>query len=210
MTYRLPSLAYSYDALEPFIDRRTMEIHHAGHHAAYLTHLNAALDKHPELRPTPIEELLRHLESVPGDIRLSIRNNGGGHLNHSIFWQTIGPATGHDEPVGDFAGAIRASFGSFENFKNQFTKAAWLLFGSGWVWLVDRGDRLVVEATANQDSPFMVGRMPICGLDLWEHAYYLLYQNRRADYVQNWWHVVNWAAVERRYARELTSANSAA
>jgi Fe-Mn family superoxide dismutase len=203
MKYRLPDLNYVYGSLEPFIDRRTMEIHHRSHHASYVNRLNAALEQHPRFKEKPIEDLLLHLNDVPYDIRMLIRNNGGGHVNHSLFWQTMAPPSGRDEPVGDIADFIGASFGSFAAFKDRFTAAALSVFGSGWVWLIDRGDRLTVETTPNQDSPLMEGRTPLCGLDLWEHAYYLQYQNRRHDYVDSWWHVVDWAAVGRRLAREM-------
>jgi Fe-Mn family superoxide dismutase len=209
MHYHLPPLHYEYEALEPYIDRRTMEIHHRKHHASYVVRLNEALDRYPRLKGKAIEDLLLHLNDVPYEIRMQIRNNGGGHVNHSVFWQTMGPATGRDEPDGQIAELIATSFGSFTAFKDQFTAAALSVFGSGWVWLIDRGDRLTVETTLNQDSPLMEGRTPLCGLDVWEHAYYLQYQSHRDDYVQAWWHVVDWAATGRRLAREIVGIGHA-
>jgi Fe-Mn family superoxide dismutase len=203
MKYRLPDLNYDYASLEPYIDRRTMEIHHRKHHASYVDALNAALDGYPQLQTTSIEDLLAHLHDVPYEIRLSIRNNGGGHVNHSMFWQTIAPPSTQNEPTGALGDLIRKSFGSVSAFKDRFGTAALSVFGSGWAWLVDRGDRLVVETTVNQDSPLMEGRTPLFGLDVWEHAYYLQYQNRRKEYVDACWHVVDWAEVGRRLTREV-------
>ncbi len=201
MTHTLPSLPYAYDALEPYIDARTMEIHHTKHHGAYVSNLNAALEKHPELQGHSLESLLRNINNVPEDIRTAVRNHGGGHINHSLFW-TIMSANGGGEPAGKLADAIKEKFGSFKAFREEFTKAAMGRFGSGWAWLVltDTGE-LKVYSTANQDSPYMEGYTPILGLDVWEHAYYLKYQNRRDEYVQNWWNVVNWPAVAANYAK---------
>lgn len=200
MAHTLPALPYAYDALEPYIDARTMEIHHTKHHQAYITNLNAALDKHPELHDRPLEALLREINSVPEDIRTAVRNHGGGHLNHSLFWKWMGPNAG-GEPTGDLAAAIAGTFGSFAAFKEQFSAAAAARFGSGWAWLVVSKGALKVYSTANQDSPLMDGDTPVLGIDVWEHAYYLKYQNRRPEYIQNWWNVVNWAAVAESYAQ---------
>ncbi len=199
MAYSLPPLPYPTNALEPHIDARTMEIHHTKHHQAYITNANAALEKYPELAAKPVEELMRNLASVPEDIRTAIRNNGGGHANHALFWTILGPGQG-GEPTGDLAAAITSTFGSFATFKEKFEAAAKTRFGSGWAWLsVDHG-KLVVESTANQDTPLSEGRTPILGLDVWEHAYYLNYQNRRPDYVAAFWQVVDWNAVAARFA----------
>jgi superoxide dismutase, Fe-Mn family len=197
MAHSLPPLPYPSDALEPHIDRQTMEIHHGKHHAAYVTNLNAALDKHPELHEKGIEELLRDMASVPEDIRTVVRNNGGGHVNHTMFWQIMGP-NGGGAPTGAVADAINAAFGGFDRLREEFKKAAIGRFGSGWAWLIDTGGRLSIESTANQDSPLMEGKKPVLGLDVWEHAYYLKYQNRRPDYIDAWWNVVNWGEVNRR------------
>ena len=197
MAHSLPPLPYPYDALEPHIDARTMEIHHTKHHQAYVTNLNAALDKHPALQSKSIEDLLRGINTVPEDIRTAVRNNGGGHANHSMFWQIMGPNAG-GAPTGAIADAIKGSFGSFDAFKEQVNKAGVGRFGSGWAWVIDRGGKLVVESSANQDSPLMEGKKPIFGVDVWEHAYYLKYQNRRPDYLAAWWNVVNWAEINKR------------
>ncbi len=198
MVYQLPKLPYAYDALEPYIDARTMEIHHTKHHQAYITNLNGALEKHPELADKPLEALLSDLNAVPEDIRGVVRNHGGGTWNHSMFWEIMAPKAG-GTPQGELAKAIDAAFGSFDAFKTEFEKAANGRFGSGWAWLVKKGSGLAVISTANQDNPLSEGLTPILGLDVWEHAYYLLYQNRRAEYVTNWWNVVNWQAVAERY-----------
>ena len=201
MAHTLPSLPYAYNALEPYIDAQTMEIHHTKHHQAYVNNLNAALEKHPDLQGVDLESLLRNIQSVPEDIRTAVRNNGGGHANHSLFWTIMGPNAG-GAPTGELAAAINAAFGSFDAFKEQFSTAAKTRFGSGWAWLVVDGfGKLAVYSTANQDSPYMNGHTPILGLDVWEHAYYLKYQNRRPEYVENWWNVVNWDAVAERYAQ---------
>ncbi|MFZ5909462.1 MAG: superoxide dismutase [Chloroflexota bacterium] len=198
MAYELPKLAYAYDALEPYIDARTMEIHHTKHHQAYITNLNGALEKHPELAGKPLEALLGDLNAVPEDIRGVVRNHGGGTWNHSLFWEIMGPNAG-GAPKGALAAAIDAAFGSFDAFKTEFEKAANTRFGSGWAWLVRKGSGLAVLSTANQDNPLSEGLAPILGLDVWEHAYYLHYQNRRPEYVSNWWNVVNWDAVAARF-----------
>jgi Fe-Mn family superoxide dismutase len=198
MAYTLPNLPYAYDALEPHIDARTMEIHHTKHHQAYIDKANAALENHPELASKPIDELMRQLSSVPEDIRTVIRNNGGGHANHSLFWTVMKPKGG-GEPAGDLASAISSKFGSFDNFKKEMSNAGANRFGSGWAWLsVDKGG-LVVESTPNQDTPLSEGRTPILGIDVWEHAYYLKYQNKRPDYIAAFWNVVNWDEVARRF-----------
>jgi superoxide dismutase, Fe-Mn family len=197
MAYSLPPLPYPTDALEPHIDKQTMEIHHGKHHNAYVTNLNAALEKHPELQSKSIEDLLRSINTVPEDIRAAVRNNGGGHANHSMFWQIMGPKAG-GQPTGAIASAITSSFGSFDAFKEQLAKAGVGRFGSGWAWVIDQGGKLVIESTANQDSPLMEGKKPVFGIDVWEHAYYLKYQNRRPDYIAAWWNVVNWAEINKR------------
>jgi len=199
MPYELPALPYAYEALEPFIDTATMQIHHDKHHAAYVNNLNGALEKHPELAGKPLEALLKDLNAVPEDIRMVVRNHGGGTWNHSMFWEIMAPKAG-GEPSGALAGAITSAFGNFANFKTEFEKAANGRFGSGWAWLVRKGDgSLAVVSTANQDNPMSEGLTPLMGLDVWEHAYYLKYQNRRAEYVSNWWNVVHWAEVQRRF-----------
>jgi Fe-Mn family superoxide dismutase len=197
MAHSLPPLPYAFNALEPHIDARTMEIHHGKHHQAYVTNLNAALDKHPELHAKSVEELLSGINSVPEDIRTAVRNNGGGHVNHTMFWEIMGPGGG-GTPTGAIADAIAGSFGGFDKLKEELKKAAIGRFGSGWAWVIDQGGKLVVESTANQDSPLMEGKKAVFGIDVWEHAYYLNYQNRRPDYVDAWWNVVNWAAINKR------------
>jgi Fe-Mn family superoxide dismutase len=199
MAFSLPSLPYAPDALEPHIDRQTMEIHHGKHHNAYVTNLNKALESAPDVANKSLEELLaNNCAAVPENIRTAVRNNGGGHHNHSMFWQIMGPnASG--SPSGEIADAINGAFGSFDAFKEKFNAAATTRFGSGWAWLVKgSGNSVEVISTANQDSPLMEGRFPIMGLDVWEHAYYLKYQNRRPDYIGAWWNVVNWEEVNRR------------
>ncbi|HEX3033598.1 MAG TPA: superoxide dismutase [Thermodesulfobacteriota bacterium] len=200
MAHQLPKLPYGYDALEPHIDARTMEIHYTKHHQGYVNNLNAALEKHPELQKKSVEDLLRDLNSIPEDIRTAVRNNGGGHFNHSLFWPLMSP-NGGGEPKGDLAGAIDSAFGSFTSFKEQFSKAAAGRFGSGWAWLcVDNSGKLIINSTPNQDNPVSEGLRPVLGLDVWEHAYYLKYQNRRADYISEWWNVVNWEQAAKNYA----------
>lgn len=200
MAFELPSLPYAYDALEPYIDAQTMEIHHTKHHNAYVTNLNAALEKYPNLADKSLEELVENPQSVPEDIRTAVRNNGGGHYNHSIFWTVMSP-NGGGEPKGALASAISDAFGSFSDFKEKFSAAAAGRFGSGWAWLGFKGGNLAVISMPNQDAPLMEGLTPILGLDVWEHAYYLKYQNRRPEYISNWWNVVNWEEVSRRYEK---------
>ena len=195
----LPPLPYDFGALEPSIDAQTMQIHHGKHHQAYVNNLNAALDKHPELHTKTLEQLLRQLNIVPEDIRTAVRNNAGGHHNHSLFWTIMAPNAG-GEPSGALADAIKRTFGDFSKFKETLTGAATSRFGSGWAWLVVANGKLDVYSTANQDSPLMDGDTPLLGLDVWEHAYYLKYQNRRPDYIAAWWNVVNWPEVQRRFA----------
>jgi Fe-Mn family superoxide dismutase len=199
MAYTLPDLPYPENALEPHIDAQTMNIHRTKHHQAYINNVNAALEKHPDLAKKPVEALLKELASIPEDIRTVVRNNGGGHANHSMFWTIMGPHAG-GEPAGELAEAIKKDFGSFASFREQFTKAATTRFGSGWAWLTVNKGKLAVESTANQDSPISEGRTPIFGIDVWEHAYYLKYQNRRPDYITAYWNVVNWGEVGKRFA----------
>ncbi len=200
MSYQLPALPYSYNALEPAIDARTMEIHHSKHHQAYITNVNAALESAPHLASKSVEELISDLNAVPETIRMAVRNNGGGHANHSLFWTTLAPnACG--VPQGELASAISATFGSFEGFKEKFEAAAKTRFGSGWAWLAQNNGQLEVFSLPNQDSPLMEGKTPLLGLDVWEHAYYLTYQNRRPDYVAAFWQIVNWDAVNALYKK---------
>jgi Fe-Mn family superoxide dismutase len=191
-------LPYDYNALEPHIDEQTMRIHHDKHHAAYVNNLNAALEKHPELQGKSAEDLVKGINTIPEDIRTAVRNNGGGHVNHTMFWEVMGPGKG-GAPSGPIAEAIKSTFGDFEKLKTQMNDAGAKRFGSGWAWLVDVGGKLAVESTANQDSPLMEGKKPLLGVDVWEHAYYLKYQNRRPDYLAAWWSVVNWDAVNKRF-----------
>jgi Fe-Mn family superoxide dismutase len=201
MAHELPKLPYDFAALEPHIDAQTMQIHHGKHHQAYVTNLNAALDKHPELHGKSIDELCKGIGSVPEDIRTAVRNNGGGHWNHSRFWQWMAPASlasgAGGAPTGKAADAINAAFGGFDKFKEEWGKAAVGRFGSGWVWLINDGGKVSIASTPNQDNALMEGKNAVLGLDVWEHAYYLKYQNRRPDYVTAWWNVVNWAEVNR-------------
>jgi Fe-Mn family superoxide dismutase len=200
MPHQLPDLPYGYDALEPFIDKETMMLHHDKHHATYVNNLNAALEKHPELSGKSAEDLIRDLASVPEDIRTAVRNNGGGHVNHSMFWIIMGPNQG-GEPTGALGDAIKSTFGDFETFKKNFNEAGVKQFGSGWAWLVRGSDgKLQITSTPNQDNPMTQGMYPILGNDVWEHAYYLKYQNRRADYLAAWWNVVNWNEIAKRFA----------
>jgi Fe-Mn family superoxide dismutase len=197
LAHELPPLPYAYTALEPHIDEQTMRIHHDKHHGTYVTNLNAALEGKADLAGRGVEDLLRDINKVPEQIRTAVRNNGGGHMNHTMFWEIMAPGGGG--PTGRIADAIKSTFGSFETFREQFNKAAMGRFGSGWAWLVEGTDgKLAVESTANQDNPVMEGKWPVFGIDVWEHAYYLKYQNRRADYVNAWWNVVNWEAINRR------------
>ena len=198
MTFELPKLAYEFSALEPHVDALTMEIHHDKHHNAYVTNLNAAVEKHPALFEKSVEELVADLASVPEDIRGAVRNNGGGHANHSLFWTVISP-NGGGQPTGELAAAIDTKFGGFDAFKQAFSQAAATRFGSGWAWLVVSNGELEVVSTLNQDNPLTDGKTPILGLDVWEHAYYLNYQNRRPDYIAAFWNVVDWNEVARRY-----------
>jgi Fe-Mn family superoxide dismutase len=199
MPFTLPALPYAHDALEPHIDKMTMEIHHGKHHAAYVTNLNKALESAPELAGKSIEELLaNNLAIVPEAIRTAVRNNGGGHWNHSLFWNLMGPNAG-GSPVGNVADAINATFGSFDAFKEKFGAAGVGRFGSGWAWLIKEDSGLSITSTPNQDTPLSDGKKVVLGLDVWEHAYYLKYQNRRPDYIGAWWNVVNWKAVEDRF-----------
>lgn len=200
MKHTLPQLTYGYEALEPYIDSKTMEIHHTKHHQAYIDKLNAALESYPDAAGKTVENLLADLDALPEAVRTAVRNHGGGHANHSLFWQVIGPGQA-GQPGGKLAEAINAAFGSFAAFKDAFSEAAAGRFGSGWAWLVkDKNDALTVESTANQDSPLMAGKTPLLGLDVWEHAYYLKYQNRRPEYISAFWSIVNWQEVEKRYA----------
>ncbi|MDQ3515253.1 MAG: superoxide dismutase [Gemmatimonadota bacterium] len=198
MPHSLPSLPYDFAALEPHIDAKTMEIHHGKHHQTYVTKLNEALEKAPDLANKSLDELMRSVDKAPDAVKTAIRNNGGGHWNHSFFWQLMGASAG-GEPSGAVADAISASFGDFAKFKEQFGAAGVARFGSGWVWLVRDGDKLVITSTPNQDNPLMEGKRAILGLDVWEHAYYLKYQNKRPDYIAAWWNVVNWGAVAKNF-----------
>lgn len=203
MAFTLPPLRYAYDALEPHIDARTMEIHHTKHHQAYVNNLNAAIEKAPELQGKSLDDIMRGINAVPESVRTAVRNNGGGHWNHSLFWQIMGPGAG-GEPGGKLGDAIRSAFGDFSKFKEQFAAAAGSRFGSGWAWLINDGGKLSIVSTPNQDNPLMDGKTPILGVDVWEHAYYLKYQNRRPDYVAAWWNVVNWDAVSKRYGAQAS------
>jgi Fe-Mn family superoxide dismutase len=200
MTHQLPPLPYAFNALEPHIDAMTMEIHHDRHHGTYVNNLNAALEGHADLQAKSLHDLISNLHAVPENIRTAVRNNGGGHANHSMFWETLSP-TGGGQPSGPIADAIHSTFGSYEKFQEEFTKAATTRFGSGWAWLVMDGGKLSIMSTANQDNPLMEGKKPILGLDVWEHAYYLKYQNRRPEYIAAWWNVVNWDKVVENYSR---------
>jgi Fe-Mn family superoxide dismutase len=206
MKYELPKLPYAYDALEPYIDAKTMEIHYTKHHQTYVNKLNEALDKHPEIADKPLDELLANLDAVPEDIRTAVRNHGGGHANHSFFWTIMGPqgAGVGKEPEGKIADEIIAAFGDVAKFKEEFAKAAAGVFGSGWAWLVIGADgKLAITSTPNQDSPITKHQKPLLGLDVWEHAYYLKYQNKRPDYIDAWWNVVNWSAVNKKFSASV-------
>ncbi len=198
MAFTLPALPYAADALEPSIDKTTMEIHHDKHHGAYVSNLNKAVDSAPDLANKSVEELLANLSAVPESIRTAVRNNGGGHMNHTMFWEIMGPNAG-GAPGGHLGEAINSTFNSLDNFKEKFNAAGMGRFGSGWAWLVKKGGALEIVSTANQDNPVMEGHTPIMGVDVWEHAYYLKYQNRRAEYLNAWWNIVNWKAIEERF-----------
>ncbi|PLR76968.1 superoxide dismutase [Bacillus sp. V3-13] len=199
MAFELPQLPYAYDALEPHIDKETMNIHHTKHHNTYVTNLNNALEGNAELLSKTVEEVVSNLDAVPEAVRTAVRNNGGGHANHTLFWQILSP-NGGGEPTGELADAINSKFGSFEAFKEEFSKAATTRFGSGWAWLAVNNGELEVTSTPNQDNPLMEGKTPVLGLDVWEHAYYLKYQNRRPEYITSFWNVVNWDEVAKRYS----------
>jgi superoxide dismutase, Fe-Mn family len=198
MAFTLPPLPYAHDALEPHIDAQTMEIHHGKHHQTYVTNLNSALEKAPDWQNKSIDELMREISRVPESVRTAVRNNGGGHWNHSMFWQIMSP-NGGGEPGGALADAMKQAFGGFDEFKEEFAAAGTGRFGSGWAWLVTDGGKLSITSTPNQDNPLMEGKNAILGVDVWEHAYYLKYQNRRPDYIKAWWNVVNWSEVETRF-----------
>ncbi len=201
MAFKLPPLPYDFSALEPHIDAKTMEIHHGKHHQTYVNNLNAAIEKAPELGTRSLDDLIRNVNTLPEAVRTPIRNNGGGHWNHSMFWQLMAPKAG-GEPGGNLGAAIKSAFGDFAKFREQFSAAGVGRFGSGWAWLINTGGKLSITNTPNQDSPLMEGQKAIMGLDVWEHAYYLKYQNRRPDYITAWWNVVNWKEVEKRYASQ--------
>jgi superoxide dismutase, Fe-Mn family len=200
MAFTLPPLPYDFAALEPHIDAKTMEIHHGKHHQTYVNNLNAAIEKAPELASKSLDDLMRNVNTLPESVRTAVRNNGGGHWNHSMFWQIMGPKAG-GEPGGNLGNAIRSAFGDFAKFREQFSAAGVGRFGSGWAWLVNNGGKLSITSTPNQDNPLMEGQRAIMGLDVWEHAYYLKYQNRRPDYITAWWNVVNWKEVEKRFSQ---------
>jgi superoxide dismutase, Fe-Mn family len=200
MAFTLPPLPYDFTALEPHIDAKTMEIHHGKHHQTYVNNLNAAIEKAPELAKKSLDDLMRGVNALPEAVRTPIRNNGGGHWNHSMFWQIMAPKAG-GEPGGKLGQAITSTFGDFAKFREQFSAAGVGRFGSGWAWLINTGGKLSIISTPNQDNPLMDGQKTIMGLDVWEHAYYLKYQNRRPDYIQAWWNVVNWKEVEKRFSQ---------
>ena len=200
MAFTLPPLPYDFAALEPHIDAKTMEIHHGKHHQTYVNNLNAAIEKAPELASKSLDDLMRNVNTVPESVRTAVRNNGGGHWNHSMFWQIMAPKAG-GEPGGNLGNAIRTAFGDFAKFREQFSAAGVGRFGSGWAWLINNGGKLSISSTPNQDNPLMEGQRAIMGLDVWEHAYYLKYQNRRPDYITAWWNVVNWKEVEKRFSQ---------
>ena len=200
MAFTLPPLPYDFAALEPHIDAKTMEIHHGKHHQTYVNNLNAAIEKAPELANKSLDDLMRGINKVPEAVRSAVRNNGGGHWNHSMFWQIMAPKAG-GEPGGNLGAAIKSAFGDFAKFREQFSAAGVGRFGSGWAWLINNGGKLSITSTPNQDNPLMDGQKAIMGLDVWEHAYYLKYQNRRPDYITAWWNVVNWKEVEKRFSQ---------
>jgi len=199
MAFTLPALPYDFAALEPHIDAKTMEIHHGKHHQTYVNNVNAAIEKAPELAKKSLDDLMRNVSKVPEAVRTAVRNNGGGHWNHSMFWQIMSPKAG-GEPGGNLGSAIKSAFGDFPKFREQFSAAGVGRFGSGWAWLINTGGKLSITSTPNQDNPLMEGQNAILGLDVWEHAYYLKYQNRRPDYIAAWWNVVNWKEVEKRFS----------
>lgn len=200
MPFSLPALPYDFGALEPHIDARTMEIHHGKHHQTYVNNLNAAIEKAPDLAGKSLDDLMRGINAIPESVRTAVRNNGGGHWNHSMFWEIMGPNAG-GAPTGAIGDAINSAFGGFDKFKEQWAAAGTGRFGSGWVWLVNDGGKLSITSTPNQDNPLMEGKTAILGLDVWEHAYYLNYQNKRPDYITAWWNVVNWDAVSKRFGK---------
>jgi Fe-Mn family superoxide dismutase len=200
MAFTLPPLPYDFAALEPHIDAKTMEIHHGKHHQTYVNNLNAAIEKAPELASKSLEDLMRGVNKIPDSVKTAVRNNGGGHWNHSLFWQLMAPKAG-GEPGGNLGNAIRSAFGDFAKFREQFSAAGVGRFGSGWAWLINNGGKLSITSTPNQDNPLMEGQNAILGLDVWEHAYYLKYQNRRPDYITAWWNVANWKEVEKRFSQ---------
>lgn len=200
MAFTLPPLPYDFAALEPHIDAKTMEIHHGKHHQTYVNNLNAAIEKAPELANKSLEDLMRGVNKLPDSVKTAVRNNGGGHWNHSLFWQLMAAKAG-GEPGGNLGNAIRSAFGDFAKFREQFSAAGVGRFGSGWAWLINNGGKLSITSTPNQDNPLMEGQNAILGLDVWEHAYYLKYQNRRPDYITAWWNVVNWKEVEKRFSQ---------
>jgi Fe-Mn family superoxide dismutase len=200
MAFTLPPLPYDFAALEPHIDAKTMEIHHGKHHQTYVNNLNAAIEKAPELASKSLDDLMRSVNNVPEAVRTAVRNNGGGHWNHSMFWQIMAPKAG-GEPGGNLGAAIKSAFGDFAKFREQFSAAGVGRFGSGWAWLINNGGKLSITSTPNQDNPLMEGQKAVMGLDVWEHAYYLKYQNRRPDYITAWWNVVNWKEVEKRFSQ---------
>lgn len=197
--FTTPDLPYAYDALEPYIDKATMEVHHDKHHVAYTTNLNKALEKYPQFFEKSIEDILKNLESVPEDVRTQVKNHGGGHLHHNIFWEIMTPVKNYQAPASEILQAINKDFGNFENFKTELTTAATTVFGSGWAWLSQANGKLIIEKTANQDSPYSLGHTPLLGIDVWEHAYYLKYQNRRPEYITNFWNIINWSKVNERF-----------
>jgi Fe-Mn family superoxide dismutase len=209
MAYQVPPLPYDYSALEPYIDEQTMHLHHDKHHQAYVTNLNTALEKHSELQNKPVIDILRDINKFPEDIRTVVRNDGGGHVNHTMFWEIMQPKGG-SQPTGHIGDAIKNTFGGHDSFQERFNDAGAKVFGSGWVWLVRKDGKVEIITTPNQDSPFMQGYYPIMGNDVWEHAYYLKYQNRRADYLKAWWNVVNWKEINKRYEESERSFKSSA
>ncbi len=199
--FELPKLPYVYNALEPFIDEQTMKIHHTMHHGTYVKNINDALKDSPQWLAKPIEEIIKSLDQIPAELRTKVRNNGGGHYNHSLFWKIMAPKSQVSQPEGDLLTALNSSFGSLDSFKEQFNKAGLNRFGSGWAWLIVDGGKLAITDTPNQDNPLVESKTPIMGLDVWEHAYYLKYQNRRAEYITNWWNIVNWKQVAENFSQ---------